>query len=201
MKNNSTRMSAYAGTNGFAIPTDIELYDMVNDIVDYIERLDWKYFTREDFEDMRHDAYIKVRDRLSGYDPTRGRFRTWAYRVVFNLACDAYKQLLKRLNLFSPLVLEDEDGEDFDSHEAELSRSDEFRADDAAETQYYLETIEGAIDNLPSRMREVVNYMVDGYKRRDVAKILGISPNAVGMLYNRGRKVLRGALTDILNAA
>lgn len=190
--------SAYRGTT---IPSNVELYDVVNYIVDLIERKDWKVFVHEDFEDLRNDAYIKVFESLGKYNPAKGKFGTWAYSVVFNLACDAYKKKFKERGMFVPYVCTDDDGDDYTPSEVELFRSDEFRPDLEVETVSHLEEIEGAIDNLPCRMQEVVNLMADGNKRREVAKMLGISPNAVGMLYNRGRKVLREVLSDILAAA
>ena len=198
MKKTHKTPSAYCGTT---IPSNVVLYDVTNYIVDLIERKDWKVFTREDFEDFRNDAYIKVFESLGKYDPSKGKFGTWAYSVVFNLACDAYKKKLKERGMFVPLVCTDDDGDEYIPSEVELYRSNDFRPDREVETASHLEEIEGAIDNLPCRMQEVVNLMADGNKRREVAKMLGISPNAVGMLYNRGRKVLREALVDILSAA
>lgn len=198
MKNCSIRPSAYSGT---AIPSDVELYDVVNFIVDCIERKDWKVFVRKDFEDLRNDAYIKVFERLSKYNPSKGKFGTWAYSVVFNFVCDAYQKKLKECGMFSPLVCKDDDGDDYTPSEMELYRSDDFRPDREVETAFHLERIEGAIDDLPCRMQTVVNLIADGNKRREVAKILGVTPNAVGMLYNRSRKVLREVLSDILSAA
>ena len=198
MKNCSTRPSAYCGT---AIPTNVEIYDVVTYIVDLIERKGWEFFVHEDFEDLRNDAYMRVTERIGKYNPAKGKFGPWAYSVVLNLICDAYKRKLKERGMFVPYVCEDDEGDEYIPSEVELYRSNDFRPDREVETAFHLERIEGAIDDLPCRMQTVVNLIADGNKRREVAKILGVTPNAVGMLYNRSRKVLREVLSDILSAA
>jgi RNA polymerase sigma factor (sigma-70 family) len=44
-------------------------------------------------EDVAQDAIIKAIENISKYDPRKGNFRSWLYRLTQNLCFDTYRKL------------------------------------------------------------------------------------------------------------
>jgi RNA polymerase sigma factor (sigma-70 family) len=51
----------------------------------------------QDAEDITQEVLIKVLSNLSKYDPKKGRFRTWLYRITFNHILNLKKQKQEKL--------------------------------------------------------------------------------------------------------
>lgn len=51
----------------------------------------------QDAQDVTQEILIKVLSGLSGYDPEKGRFRTWLYRITFNHILNLKKQKREKL--------------------------------------------------------------------------------------------------------
>ena len=49
-----------------------------------------------DAEDVAQDALIRLLGRLGGFDPARGAFSSWAYRLVVNVALDRLRDRRRR---------------------------------------------------------------------------------------------------------
>ena len=44
--------------------------------------------SRDDAEDIAQEAFIKAYTQIARFDPAKGRFSTWLYRIATNLAID-----------------------------------------------------------------------------------------------------------------
>ncbi len=129
-------------------------------------------------EDVVQEAMVRAWGQAGKYDPRRGRFTTWLYRIVVNLCIDQ-----RRRGRTEPLP------EDFDP------------ADPAAGVQENLEADEGrlalaqALAALPVRQRAAMTLVYDeGLSGAEAAQALGVSAKAVERLLARGRAFLRERL-------
>lgn len=119
---------------------------------------------RDSAEEMLQEGFIKVFDKLEGFD-YKGSFEGWMRRIVANTAIDQIRKSKK-----DPLLTDnDEDfklgAEDRVVEQEELEAL-EIRADLAME----------AIQQLSPAYRAVFNlYVMEEYTHREIAEILGIS--------------------------
>jgi len=58
----------------------------------------------QDSADVAHEAILVVLKRLDSYDPARGPFEPWLWRIVLNVARDAGRASLRRHSLFDRLA-------------------------------------------------------------------------------------------------
>ncbi len=48
----------------------------------------WNVGSREDAEDIAEEVFLKCLMNIGGYDPKRGPFKAWAFRIAHNLMVD-----------------------------------------------------------------------------------------------------------------
>ena len=130
-----------------------------------------------DAEDAAQDALIRMLDRLEGFDPARGGFPSWAYRLAVNVAVD---RLRDRRRGGPPVPLE--------SVPPRSGGSDP--AADAAEKEM-LELVRRAISELPEQQRAVITLRDgEGLSTAEVASALESTPgNVRAQLYHARRKI------------
>lgn len=118
-----------------------------------------RYLARfEDAEDVLVEAFIKIFNQIHQYN-NLGSFEGWMKKIVVN-------ECLMFLRRHTPEITE------MDIHPVPLS--EELPADAALAGRDILKLI----DSLPSGYRTVFNlYVVEGYKHREIAALLGISIN------------------------
>lgn len=119
---------------------------------------------RDSAEEMLQEGFIKVFDKLEGFD-YKGSFEGWMRRIVANTAIDQIRKSKK-----DPMLTDnDEDfklGSEDRMVEQEEQEALEIRADLAME----------AIQQLSPAYRAVFNlYVMEEYTHREIAEILGIS--------------------------
>ncbi len=137
---------------------------------------------REDAEDATTEIFMKVRDKLGQYDPSRP-FQAWLYKVSANHCWD----LLRRRRIRQDLETEDVD-------ETPLEHPDANQLDRLLEERSNKE-VRGALAKLParSRMALVLRYYSD-MSYDEIAESLGVRRNFVGVVLLRARHQLREAL-------
>jgi RNA polymerase sigma factor (sigma-70 family) len=78
----------------------------------------------DDAEDITQEVLIKVLTKLASYDPSRGAFRTWLYRIVtnhvINMKTRGYEQAITNPDSYYSFVNEVPDQEPDDSPETQL---------------------------------------------------------------------------------
>jgi len=119
---------------------------------------------RDSAEEMLQEGFIKVFDKLEGFD-YKGSFEGWMRRIVANTAIDQIRKSKK-----DPLLTDkDEDfklGTEDRVVEKEEQEALEIKAEIAME----------AIQNLSPAYRAVFNlYVMEEYTHKEIAEILGIS--------------------------
>jgi RNA polymerase sigma factor (sigma-70 family) len=83
---------------------------------------------REDAEDVTQEVLTKMITKLAGYDPDKGAFRTWLYRVatnhVINMKTRGYEAAVKGIDSYYSFVTQVPDQEPDASPETELVVAD-----------------------------------------------------------------------------
>lgn len=140
--------------------------------------------TREDAEDATTEVFMKVRDKLGQYDPTRP-FSAWLYKVAANHCWD----LLRRRK-----IRQDKETEDVEN--LPLEHPDPTQLDQLIEQQSS-EQVRKALDKLGSRARMalVLRYYSD-MSYDEIADALGVRRPFVGVVLLRARHELRQALGE-----
>ena len=118
-----------------------------------------RYLSRpEDAEDVLVEAFLKIFSQIHQYN-NLGSFEGWMKKIVVN-------ECLMFLRRHTPEVTE------MENHPSPISK--ELPADVKLAGRDILKMI----DSLPSGYRTVFNlYVVEGYKHREIAELLGISIN------------------------
>mgnify|MGYP000929587353 CR=1 FL=1 len=113
----------------------------------------------EDAEDVMIEGYYKVFEHLSQYD-YRGSFEGWIKKIMVN---EALMWLRKRKLRYTELNESmDTPDEDFDLGQIEVGPSAIFEM----------------LDQLPEGYRTIFNlYVIEEYKHKEIAELLGISIN------------------------
>ena len=123
----------------------------------------------------------------SRFDPTRGtKFISWLYSVVNNAIADYMTRVEKRkpISLSEPTTKDSEDG---------------FTVEDllGAEPDYYelvkfKDTISEIKQDLDPRARKTLDMLMEGYKKKEIAEELNISPGYVTSFVKQIKDVIRG---------
>ncbi len=133
---------------------------------------------REDAEDVIEEAFFKILTNINQYKG-KGSFEGWMRRIVVN---EALMFLRKRHNFRMTVELEYTDVKTPMTIEEELAAQD----------------IINLLDLLPTGYRTVFNlYVIEGYKHREIADILGISINTSKSQLILAKKKIRSMLEKI----
>ncbi len=138
--------------------------------------------TREDAEDATIEIFMKVREKLGQYDPTRP-FSSWLYKVAANHCWD----MLRRRHTRQDLETGDVESLPLESAEpGQLSRLIDEQSNSA---------VRSALAQLTPRARMVlVLRYYSGFSYDEIADALHLPREAVGVTLLRARQQLRRAL-------
>ncbi|MEM6396242.1 MAG: RNA polymerase sigma factor [Bacteroidota bacterium] len=141
-----------------------------------------RYITRlDEAEDAMVEGFFKVFDKLDSFQD-QGSFEGWIRRIMVN---EALMKLRKKHALQRASEIEDVNPVFF-SQNAKVS--DELATQD----------IIALLDQLPTGYRTVFNlYVIEGYKHREIAEMLGISINTSKSQLIVAKKRLREALKQV----
>ena len=147
--------------------------------VGFVERM---VGARADAEDLVQTAFLRVWQGAAKWERA-ARFRTWFYRVLYNLCMDHF-----RANAVPTEDLDEElpDGQpSVEERYASAQRADRVRA---------------AISALPARQRAaIVLCYYQELPQADAAATLGVSEGALESLLSRGRATLRKSMQHELH--
>lgn len=135
----------------------------------------------EDSLDLTQETFLRVYQNLASY---RGEasFDTWLFGVVMHV----YRNSLRsrrapkrsaQVTFSLDTIDEPKDAERDDPLEATLHHE-------------HVSLLKKAIDELPPRTRRVLILSVLGFKKQEIADVLGLTPSAVKSQLYRGRKRL-----------
>ena len=138
--------------------------------------------SREKAEDLAELAFLRAMEGLETYDPERGAFRAWLFRIARNAIVDQVREDARVVP--DPVQVE--------SRQAELVSEDEVSTLLPWITD---EDLAFLVERLPDRQREVLvlRYLLD-LDTEQIATIIEATPKAVRHLHTRALASLRERL-------
>lgn len=137
-------------------------------------------------KDVTQKVFIKVYKNLKSLkDP--GKFSSWAYQISSNLCKDEFKRVQKHKSISLELMMENQDGHNFDL--ADSSFSDPSSDLNQVELE---QLIKKALQAIPEEQRIVIIMKeYQGLKFNEIAEALGESINTVKSRMYYGLNALR----------
>lgn len=152
-------------------------------------------FQRRDAEDVVQEAFLRVflAARRGKYDPTRGSFKTYLYRILRNLCYD-------RLALKKPLNATDLENEENTEAEPLTDRlRDGITPVHQAQGNALKEQVSRALKRLPTIQREALTLRgFEGLSYKEISRILGRPVSHVKIILFRARQALARLLEEPL---
>ncbi len=132
---------------------------------------------RADAEDIAQEAFVKAYYQLKKFNPNKGRFSTWLYRIATNLSLDFLRRHKKIVNVEEVETL------------AESTMPMYLEEDDK-------QTIRSAVDSLePPKYGAILKaYFWDGKSYKDLATDYQTSTNTIGTWMHRAKQQLKEKL-------
>ncbi len=128
-------------------------------------------------EDVSQEVFLEVYRRLDTFDPARGQFSTWVYRIAHNKTLNVIK---KKRPLFFSEVPETTGATD---------------VHDEVDTNEFHAEFDRALDRLPAQQRIAFVWAeIEQLSYQEIAEIEGTSASAIKSRINRARQYIQQAL-------
>lgn len=128
-----------------------------------------------------NDAFMKVFDNIKSFDSNRP-FKPWLRRIIINTAINQYH---KNSSQFHQLV--------------SIENGQELKNEEMITGNISYKEIISLIQNLPPAYRTVFNlYVIEGYKHKEIAGLLGITTGTSKSNLFKAKKLLQKNLEKIL---
>lgn len=138
--------------------------------------------TSEDAQDLAQEILLQAWRSLSGFEGKAGA-ATWFYRVALHTAMNWHRKDKPRRSKQKPLL------------EVQVLAADEQESAEQVQHRDTVEQLYKAIHQLPKTDAALVLLYLDEMSYREMAEVLGISENNVGVKLNRAKK----ALSELMN--
>lgn len=150
------------------------LYDLyARKIYDYLY---YRSHHKETAEDLASQAFLKALESADRFDPEKGSFGAWIYRIARNVLIDHARATRPATDI--------EDVWDLLASGENVARD--------AEAREKLRAVEKRLAELPAGQREVLILRLwDGLSYAEIAEITGRSEAAGKMAFSRGLSALR----------
>lgn len=131
-------------------------------------------------DDLAQDAIIKAIENIHKYDPSKGNFKSWLYRVTQNLCFDAIRSM-KKMDLV-PL-------------NGTIYHQDNSEQKDLEQTQ--LRVIRKAMAFLSDRDRQLITYrFMYGMSGREMSQLMNIPESQINIYFQRAKNRLKELCKD-----
>ena len=132
---------------------------------------------REEAQDVLHDGFFKVFKSIHQFNSSTNNIEGWIRRIMINTAIDKLRRAQKfRMDSLDDMYYQGSNND----------LSDHIKEND----------IVALVATLPEGARTIFNlYTLEGYKHKEIAKILGITEGTSKSQFSRARQILQ----DLLN--
>ena len=137
-------------------------------------------------EDIVHDSFVAIWQRMDRFDPARGSLRAWLLTIVRNRAVD-------RLRGTRPTMTVG------DADEQSLLRTEPNPTWEIAAARLSALEIRGVLETLPVEQREAIELAYFGGRTyREIAKLTGVPEGTASGRLRLGLAKLRSGLSDAM---
>jgi len=173
-----------------------EIFEGIGKNVGFYGATGGKDMSKEDLEDIFQDTALKVLSSQENFDLDKchGRPQAYGSRAATFQEYDAFRKAEKYRKTFTSIVRTNEDDEECESQAILGSSGDEYEPDRQLESKEAQAYIWDKMGSLSEKYRRVLELAADGYKPREMAKILGCESQEVSMTLFRARQALKKAL-------
>jgi len=137
--------------------------------------------TADDKEDLFQEICLQLWLSIPRFEG-RAKVSTWIYRVAFNTALVWNRSEKTRRK-----------------HSSQANIFREQQSIESKQSEEVVERLYGAIKKLPGIDASIILMQLDGLPYSEMAEILGISENNVGVKLNRAKKQLTFLLEDLID--
>jgi RNA polymerase sigma factor (sigma-70 family) len=141
--------------------------------------------TKIDAEDVVQNAWVKIFSKMSSFSENNS-YEGWMRRIVVNTAISLYRKDKKHANQADITEV--------------LATPRDIEA--SKECDFTREELENAISRMPEGYGMVFKlYVIDGYKHKEISKMLDIEVNTSKSQLSRAKKFLQGVLNSMEQVA
>ncbi|MBF0562574.1 MAG: RNA polymerase sigma factor [Alphaproteobacteria bacterium] len=131
-----------------------------------------------DADEIAQEAFMRVWQHAGRWDPDKGQFTTWLYRIVVNLCLDR-----RRRPQWLPMETAGDVADLREDAPAVIARKEHQRA------------VAKAMESIPARQRAAVSlFYFQELSGREAAEVMGIKPAAFEQLLFRARRAIKAEL-------
>lgn len=144
-------------------------------LINYLER-QFQNLNSKEYEDLVQDTMAKVHNNLKKYDPKRGQFSTWIYKVAKNTTIDHLRREKRKrgpvINFEDLKVKENEKRRGNISKEGLFEQNTYMSPDEMIDREKIYETLYSAIKKLSKNHREPLKLRLKEYPYQEISEIL-----------------------------
>ncbi|MCQ2136365.1 MAG: RNA polymerase sigma factor [Bacteroidales bacterium] len=144
----------------------------------------------EDKEDLTEDVKERIFRKESSFDPAKGSFNSWASKIAYNTIADYLDK--KNRVIVEPLYFTDETGDLYERDDVftTTTAEDEFIAAQCESFALNVASTRGEMD------KRIFEMSLKGFKPREIAVKLGVTPSEVHTRLHRTRKAIEAGLNE-----
>jgi len=143
-------------------------------------------YERAEAEDILQEGFLKIFTKITEFEG-RGSFEGWLKRVFVNTAITHYHKSSKH-NKYH--------------YEIGDVQESKFEKETYTESEFTRDELFKVVDSLPEGYKMVFNlYAIEGYKHKEISKLLEIDINTSKSQYSRAKKLIRKKLNQFKKEA
>ena len=150
----------------------------------------YRYFyfhlgNQQEAEDLAGVVFLKAWQNLDKFNPVKGTFKTWIYRVAHNVLIDNYRKQREEIP--------------FDEFQNVIHT--EKKLEDTFISKQQIELLYKALKTLDERSRAVIIYrFISGFDHHETARLVGISEGNVRVIQLRALQKVKRFFAEVENA-
>jgi len=136
---------------------------------------------KADASDILQESFIKIFKNIDKFR-FQGSLRGWIRRTVVHTAINAYNKKQRDTQLVIPMAESGDVDASIDSIVGQLEANDIIKL----------------VNSLPQKAKEVLKlYAIEGYKHKEIAKLLGITEGTSKSQFSRAKKMLQTSIKTL----